>query len=43
MPWVRCQNCGGNGSLLVEVKPGKWERRTCSACEGAGGKHTEVI
>lgn len=36
MAWVRCQNCQGNGTVLVEVKPGKWERQACAACGGTG-------
>lgn len=28
---VACQNCHGQGTELVEVKPGKWERRKCPA------------
>lgn len=31
-----CQNCHGNGTVQVEVKPGKWETRNCSACGGTG-------
>jgi DnaJ-class molecular chaperone len=32
----RCQNCQGNGTITVEVKPGKWEKQTCFACGGTG-------
>lgn len=32
----RCQNCQGNGQIYTEVKPGKWEWKTCSACNGSG-------
>jgi DnaJ-class molecular chaperone len=36
-PNVRpCQNCHGQGTIQVETKPGKWERRTCGACGGSG-------
>lgn len=31
-----CQNCHGNGTVTVEVKPGKWETVTCPACGGSG-------
>lgn len=32
--WVDCQNCSGTGQ-----KNGK----TCTACRGDGGTHTETI
>lgn len=32
----RCQNCQGNGTILVEVKPGEWQNKTCTACGGTG-------
>lgn len=41
--WKKCKNCNGNGSVLVEVKPGKWERQTCSACGGVGQVDTGTI
>lgn len=31
-----CQNCHGNGTLTVEVKPGKWQSKKCPACKGTG-------
>jgi DnaJ-class molecular chaperone len=31
-----CQNCHGSGTVMVEVKPGKWQRQTCYACGGTG-------
>jgi DnaJ-class molecular chaperone len=31
-----CQHCHGNGKVQVEVKPGKWEWKTCPACGGSG-------
>lgn len=43
MPWKNCQTCHGQKTILVETKPGVWERRTCPACGGAGGVHTETI
>lgn len=41
--WVRCQNCQGNGTILVEVRPGKWENRKCPACGGSGKVNTGLI
>ena len=32
----RCMYCEGNGTILVEIQPGKWEKRTCGACGGTG-------
>lgn len=31
-----CQHCHGNGTVYVEVKPGRWEYQTCRACGGSG-------
>lgn len=33
---VICQHCHGNGTVQVEVKPGRWETRRCAACGGSG-------
>lgn len=41
--WVRCQHCHGNGTVEQEVKPGKWERKTCPACGGSGKVNTGLV
>ena len=41
--WARCQNCHGNGTVQVEVKPGKWERQTCRACSGSGKVNAGLV
>lgn len=43
MPVVARQNCHGNGKIVVEVKPGKWEEKTCPACGGSGKVNTKLI
>ncbi len=40
---VTCQNCHGNGTVQVEVRPGKWETQTCTACGGSGKINTGLI
>lgn len=32
----RCKNCRGTGSVTVEIKPGKWVKKECIACDGTG-------
>jgi DnaJ-class molecular chaperone len=41
--WVMCQNCHGNGTVTVEVKPGKWETQTCGACGGSGKVNSGLV
>lgn len=36
MPVRPCQNCHGQGTITVEVKPGKWKTQTCPGCNGSG-------
>lgn len=43
MPWVRCQTCQGNGKILKEVKPGKWEEQRCPARCNNGKVHTGTV
>ncbi len=40
---VACQNCHGNGTILKEVSPGKWEEKKCTACNGTGKVNTGLI
>lgn len=43
MAVVACQNCHGNGTVLVEVRPGRWVQQTCFACGGSGKVNTKLI
>lgn len=38
-----CQNCHGNKTVYVEVKPGKWEWQKCSACKGTGRSNIGTV
>lgn len=40
---VPCQHCHGSGTIMREVKPGKWERVTCPACGGRGRHNIGTI
>jgi len=43
MPVVACQHCHGQGVVMKEVKPGKWEQQKCPACGGSGKVNTKLI